>query len=98
MKRIDRALLKTSANKLMFDMNEQQYNTLLDEFEIILQQMDLIGQIEGVDDVEPMTFPFEVSIDFIREDIVVDELSQDEVLKNASEVKDGYIILPKVIS
>ena len=32
--------LKDYANKLMFDMNDEEYKTLQDEFEIILKQMD----------------------------------------------------------
>ena len=97
MKKIDKSLLKTAAHNLMFDMNEQQYDTLLAEFDIILRQMDLIGKIEGVDDVEPMVFPFEVKTTYLREDVVADELSFEDVLKNASDVKDGQIVLPKVI-
>ena len=50
--------LKDYANKLMFDMNEEEYKTLQDEFETILKQMDLIGQIPDIDKVSPMTFPF----------------------------------------
>ena len=97
MKKIDKSLLKTAAHNLMFDMNEQQYDTLLAEFDIILRQMDLIGKIEGVDDADPMVFPFEVKTTYLREDVVADELSFEDVLKNASDVKDGQIVLPKVI-
>ena len=62
MKEVNKEVLKTAANKLMFDMSEEQYDNLLNEFDTIISQMKLIGDIEGVDDAEPMTFPFDVTV------------------------------------
>jgi len=97
MKTVDKSILKEGANKLLFDMEEAQYDTLLEEFAIIIKQMDLISEIEGVDDAEPMTFPFEVKTSYLREDVAVEPLNRDEALKNASNVVDGQIRLPKVV-
>lgn len=97
MKTVDKLLLKGAANKLMFDMEDAQYDTLLEEFSVIIKQMDLISEIPGVDEAEPMTFPFEVSTSYLREDIPVEPLDRDEALKNASNVVDGQIRLPKVV-
>ena len=44
-----------------------------------------------------MTFPFDVSTTYMREDVVEEPLSNEEALKNASDVKDGQIRLPKVV-
>ena len=38
---MDKDSLKILASKLMFTMDEKEYDTLSDEFEIILKQMDL---------------------------------------------------------
>lgn len=97
MKTVDKLLLKGAANKLMFDMEDAQYDTLLEEFSVIIKQMDLISEIPGVDEAEPMTFPFEVSTSYLREDIPVEPLDRDEALRNASNVVDGQIRLPKVV-
>ena len=97
MKKIDKNTLKKAAEKLMFTMSEDQYDTLLKEFDIFLQQLDIISEIPNVDDAEPMIFPFEVSTSFLREDIADTPLEQKEVLKNASDVEDGKIRLPKVV-
>jgi len=97
MKSVDKQMLKEAANKLMFDMEDSQYETLLKEFSVVLNNMELIGKIKGVDDATPMTFPFEVSNDFLREDVAVEPLKRDEALKNASEVVEGQIRLPKVV-
>jgi aspartyl/glutamyl-tRNA(Asn/Gln) amidotransferase C subunit len=97
MKPIDKKTLKSIANKLMFDMEDSQYDTLLEEFSTIIEQMQLIGEIEGVDDATPMTFPYEVYTSLLREDVVEQPLDRDEALKNASDVVDGQIRLPKVV-
>ena len=97
MKKVDMQLLKQSANNLMFDMAESEYITLLEEFSVVIRQMELISTIPGLDDVEPMTFPFDVSTDYLRVDEAVSPLSQEEALHNASDVVDGQIRLPKVV-
>ncbi|MFA7032353.1 MAG: aspartyl/glutamyl-tRNA amidotransferase subunit C [Bacilli bacterium] len=97
MKKVDMQLLKQSANNLMFDMDESEYSTLLEEFSVVIRQMELISTIPGLDDVEPMTFPFDVSTDYLRADTAVSPLSQEEALQNASDVVDGQIRLPKVV-
>ena len=97
MKKVDKSVLKEAANKLMFDMSEEQYDTLLEEFEIIIKQMELISDIPGVDDAEPMTFPFDVTSSFLREDIPEEPLNREDALKNAKDVVDGQIRLPKVV-
>ena len=97
MKKIDKNVLKESALKLMFDMSDEQYDTLIDEFNILTKQMELISEIPGVDNAIPMTFPFEVKATFLREDEPAPPLDRDEALRNASDVVDGQIRLPKVV-
>ncbi len=97
MNKVNKEILKDAANRLLFDMSDEEYDTLLDEFGIINEQFSLIGKIEGVDDVEPMTFPFEVTIDILREDEPGTPLKKEDVLRNAGSVQDGQIKLPKVI-
>ena len=97
MKKVSKEILKNTANKLMFDMTDEQYELLVKEFETLINQMELIGDIPEVDNAEPMTFPFEVTNDFLREDVVTSPLKQEEVLKNAADVVDGQIRLPKVV-
>ena len=97
MKQVDKATLKEAANKLMFDMSDEQYDNLLSEFNIIVDQMKLISDIEGVDNATPMTFPFEVTVDYLREDVASTPLKQDEALKNAKDIVDHQIAIPRVV-
>ena len=97
MKTVNKKMLKDIANKLMFDMEDSQYDTLMEEFDAILKQMDLISQIPNIDDVEPMVFPYEVTTTFLREDVASEPISREEALKNAKDVVDGQVRLPKVV-
>lgn len=97
MKEVNKEVLKDAANRLLFDMSDEEYDKLLAEFNTIQSQLELIGKIEGVEDAVPMTFPFDVSIDFLREDEPIEPLSKEEALRNAGSVKDGQIKLPKVV-
>lgn len=97
MKKVTKELLQESAKKLMFTLSDEELEKLVKEFDIIQQQMELIGEIPGVDDVEPMTFPFDVTSDFLREDEATIPENREEILKNAKDVQDGQIRLPKVV-
>jgi hypothetical protein len=59
-------MLVDASHRLMFEMTDAEYEVLLDEFSILLKQMDAIGDIEGVDELETMTFPFDVTTSYLR--------------------------------
>lgn len=89
--------LKEYANKLMFNMSDDEYDTLLKEFDVMLKHMDLIGEIKDLEKVEPMSFPFELNDIDLREDIVNNELKTEDALSNAKEVLFNEVKVPKVV-
>ena len=97
MLKYDLETIKKCANNLMFDMTDEQYEVLLGEFKTIIKEMELLDEIEGVYDISAMTFPFDVTTSYLREDEALTCLDKEEVLKNAKEVLDGQIKLPKVV-
>ena len=94
---MDKETLKMLANKLMFTMNEEEYDTLNEEFETILKQMDLIGKIPNISEVEPMTFPFKNTDAELREDEIGDYLTVGEVLENTKYQTRDQVKVPKVV-
>lgn len=94
---IEKEKLKSYANKLMFDMEDDEYTTLQEEFEVILKQMELIGKIPNIEKVEPMTFPFSNTDARLREDEVGDYLTVGEVLENAKHQVNDQVKIPKVV-
>lgn len=94
---ISKELLKSYANKLMFDMNDDEYETLAKEFDVILKQMDLIGEIEEIKGVKPMTFPFELDDVEYRNDEDIRTVSYLDALSNAKDIKGREVKVPKVV-
>ena len=94
---MDKDMLVMLAEKLMFTMEDSEYETLLDEFDVIIKQMDLIGNIDGINDVEPMVYPFLLSDVCLREDLVLDELDIDDILSNSGSKLYNQVKLPKVV-
>lgn len=97
MKKITKDVLKDAANRLLFTMSEEQYDTLEKEFGVLTKQMAKLASIEGLDDYEPMTFPFACETTYLREDEAMDTLPRDVALKNAGNKQDEQIKLPKVV-
>ena len=89
--------LKDYAAKLMFDMDDEGYERTLKEFETIEKHMELIGKIENIDNVEPMTFPYVIYHASLRDDEVKESLTNEEVLMNAKETKANQVKVPKVV-
>lgn len=96
MEQYTKEYFKKLANQIMFDLNDEEATSLQSDFEVLLQQMDLLNKID-TDDVEEMIYPFETPTSYLRDDEVRNVLSQDDALKNAPEVKEGQIIVPKVV-
>lgn len=94
---IEKEKLQKYAHLLMFDMEDEEYETLQDEFDVILKQMDLISKIPNIEEVEPMTFPFRNQNAKLREDEVKDYLTTGEVLANAKHQVDDQVKIPKVV-
>lgn len=91
--------LEELAKKLMFEMEEDEYQTLLSEFDVILKQMDLIDKISDIDTVSPMTYPFDLELDdtYLREDIPSNEICFDDMKVNVKDYDSGMVKVPKVV-
>lgn len=94
---ITKEKLKEYASKLMFDMTDEEYETLSDEFEVILKQMELIGKIKGIGDIKPMVFPYITYKANLRDDKEEESLYVDEVLANSKSSVRNQVKVPKVV-
>ena len=96
---ITRDVLDKLAKKLMLKMNEEEYQTLESEFDIILKQMEYIDKIDGIENVNPMTFPFDLELDDndLREDICNNEINFNDMVINVKDYDDNRVKVPKVV-
>lgn len=89
--------LKRYSKNLEFDMKDEEYEVLLNEFKILFKQMELLDNIEDISEYEPMDFPFVLEDAFLREDEVSMSLPVEEALNNAKDVKDNCVKSPRVV-
>lgn len=96
---MDKNVLDKLAKRLMFEMEDSEYDTLSKEFEITLKQMEYIGKIPGIDKVEPMFYPFDLELDdsFLREDTFNNEIGFEDMKINVKEYEGSKVKIPKVV-
>ena len=70
---------------------------VLDEFEAIDANIDLINEIDGIDKVEPMTHCLDDFVYELREDVAVEGLPIEDILANSDDTEDREIVVPKVV-
>lgn len=97
MQKITRENIQDYALKLMFKMKEEEFDTFEKEFVTILKHMDLIGEIDGIEKVEPMVFPFINKDAKLRKDVATSTLTTEDAIKNAHETIYDEIKVPKVV-
>lgn len=90
-------MVDSYANKLLIGLTKEENQMVLDEFEIIDQNCDIVSEIEGIENVEPMTHCLDDFEVVLREDVAEDSVLIDELLKNADETNGREIELPKVV-
>lgn len=97
MQKITKENIQDYALKLMFKMKEEEFDSFEKEFVTILKHMDLIGQIDGIEKVEPMVFPFINKDAKLRKDVANSALTTEDAIKNAHETIYDEIKVPKVV-
>ena len=85
------------ADKLLIGLTADENKQVLDEFEIIDANIDLINEIPNIEKVEPMTHALDnFECDF-REDIVEESISRDELLENSDDEDGEHVIVPRMV-
>lgn len=85
------------ADKLLIGLSDEECETLLEEFDVINEHMELIDKIPNLKEVEPLAFPYDIEIDTLREDIPEESLPIEDILKNSDDTIDRYIEIAKVV-
>lgn len=90
-------LVNDLADKLLIGLSEEENKMVLDEFDKIDRQIDLINKIPNIKDTEPMTHALDDFEYQLREDVVEDSITREELLKNCDCHDGEEIIVPKVV-
>jgi len=97
MARFTKEMVVDYADKLLIGLTEEEVTMVLDEFEIIDKNIDLINVIPNISQVEPMTHCLDNFIYELREDIPDKSVDIDELLQNCDSYLNREVKVPKVV-
>lgn len=93
----DIELLKQLAYDARLSISDEDMPSLIDAYKDFMDQIQILEDIE-TEGVEPLVFPFESQNYYLRLDDVEDIMEVDDVLKNAKEVQEQQVKVPKVVN
>ena len=96
MSKFTKELIKDYADKLLIGLTDEETDTILEEFDIIENNMELINKIDGISSVEPQHYPFIINSN-PRDGKNIENENIEDILKNSDKVSDREIEVPKVV-
>ena len=85
------------ADKLLIGLTKEENKMVLDEFDIIDQNINIINEIEGIEDVEPMSHCLDDFSCELREDVIEESVDIDSLLQNCDDYINDEVRVPKVV-
>ena len=85
------------ADKLLIGLTKEENKMVLDEFEIIDSNIDIINEIPNIEKVEPMTHCLDNFEYELREDVKEESVPIEELLQNCDLYTDREVEVPKVL-
>ena len=85
------------ADKLLIGLTEEENRMVLDEFDIIDKQINIINEIPGIENVEVMTHTLDDFSYELREDVVEESIPIEELLQNCKDSTAREVQVPKVV-
>ncbi len=98
MSNFTKEMIDDYADKLLIGLTEEERTNIQEEFDEIEKSMNLINEIPNIKNIEPLSFPFEMTIEDLRsDDEIGDEIPINELLKNCDQYEGREVEVPKVV-
>jgi len=97
MTKFTKEMVDNYADKLLIGLSEEENEMVLKEFETIDANLDLVNQIEGISEVEPMTHCLDDFEYVLRDDVIEESVPIADLLKNSDETDGDEIEVPKIV-
>ena len=97
MNRFTKKMVDDYADKLLIGLTDEENKQVLEEFEIIDKNCDIVTRIENINSVEPMTYCLDDFYCELREDVAEESVPIDTLLSNCEKVKNREVELVKVV-
>ncbi|MBQ7140673.1 MAG: Asp-tRNA(Asn)/Glu-tRNA(Gln) amidotransferase subunit GatC [Bacilli bacterium] len=97
MSKFTKEMVDDYANKLLIGLSEEENLNVLNEFEEIDKQIDLINEIPNISDVKPMTHTLDDFEFVLRDDEIEESVNIEDLLANSDEHTNREVEVPKVV-
>ena len=98
MQKFTKEMVDDYADKLLIGLTKEENQMVLDEFEIIDKNIDIINKIPNIEKVTPMTHTLDNFEYELREDEVEESIPIDDLLSNCDDsTSDGEVIVPRMV-
>ena len=97
MAKFTKEMVDSYADKLLIGLTPEENKMVLDEFEVIDKDIDVINTIENINNVEPMTYALDNFNCKLRDDVTEESPKVEELLRNAKKTMGSEIEVPKVV-
>lgn len=98
MSNFTKEMIDDYAFKLLIGLTEEERTNIQKEFDEIEKNMDLINKISNIKDTLPLSYPFEMILNDLRnDDEIGEEIPIIELLKNCDQVEGREVEVPKVV-
>lgn len=97
MEKFTKEMVDDYADKLLIGLTAKENKQVLDEFEEIDKDIDLINEIDGISEIEPMTHALDDFVCELRDDVVLDSVPLDQLLQNCDNNNGEEVIVTKVV-
>lgn len=97
MSKFTKEMVDDFAEKLLIGLSDAENKMVLDEFDIIDADLDLVNQIPNISEVEPMTHTLDDFEYVLREDIIEESIPINDLLANCCDTEGNEVVVPKVV-
>ena len=97
MAKFTRDMVIDYADKLLIGLTEEEVKMVLDEFEVIDKNINIINKIPNIENVSPMTHTLDDFVCNFREDEVEESIDIDSILANCDDHIDDQVRVPRVV-
>ena len=97
MNKFTKEMVNDYAEKLLIGLTDEENKMVLDEFEAIDKNIDLINKIPNIAEIEPMTHTLDNFTYELREDVAEESIPIEDALRNAGRTDGREIEVPKVV-
>ncbi len=85
------------ADKLLIGLTDEENQMVLDEFEIIDKNIDIINEIPDIEKVIPMTHTLDNFEYVLREDEPEESINVEDLLANCDRTAGDEVEVPRVV-